>query len=417
MLEKQELGNGLKVIVEEIPHVKSVTIGLWILAGSSTETVRNNGVFHFMEHLIFKGTNRRNAQDIAEALESVGGHLNAFSSKEYTCYYVKVTEEHFELAMDVLADITLNSRFPAPEIEKEKQVVMEEIKMYQDSPDEIIHDRFAQALWKDSPLGYPILGRNEVIGSLTRRSLMRYYRRYYNPANMILSVAGSVTVPQVVNVARSLFGDKKGCPVNVKTIVTNSKARTDIEPRKIEQVHLCMGREGVSQTDNRRFPLILLNTILGGGMSSRLFQEVREKRGLAYSIFSYQSSYKDTGLFSIYAGSSPRNLKLILELVMETFDNLRSKGVTEKENDRAKAQLKGNLILNLENTAQRMTHMARLEIYHGRFISLDELIDKIESVTRDDILSIADWLLKPDNLTTVAIGPVKSKDFKSFNLA
>ena len=294
---------------------------------------------------------------------------------------------------------------------------MEEIKMYQDSPDEIIHDRFAQALWKDSPLGYPILGRKKVIGSLTRRSLMRYYRRYYNPGNMILSVAGSVTVPQVVNVARSLFGDIKGTSVNVKTVETNSKPRTDIETRKIEQVHLCLGKEGVSQTDNRRFPLILLNTILGGGMSSRLFQEVREKRGLAYSIFSYQSSYKDTGLFSIYAGSSPRNLKLILELVLETFNNLRTNGVTEKEINRAKAQLKGNLILNLENTAQRMTHMARLEIYHGRFISLDELIDKIESVTRDDILSIADWLLKPDNLTTVAIGPVKAKDFKSFNLA
>ncbi len=415
MLVQKKLDNGLNVIVEEIPHVKSVTLGLWILAGSTTETKKNSGVFHFMEHLIFKGTPKRSAQEIAEALESVGGHLNAFSSKEYTCYYVKVTDEHFTLAMDVLADITLNSKFPAAEIEREKQVVLEEIKMYEDSPDEIIHDRFAQTLWHDSPLGYPILGRKEIIKSLTRRSLIRYYRRYYNPGNMILSVAGSVKSKAVLKEAKHLFGGKSGKLVPTKCSRGKGSARKNIETRKIEQVHLCLGREGLSQTDDRRFALILLNTILGGGMSSRLFQEIREKRGLAYSIFSYQSSYKTTGLFSVYAGSSPHNLSSILELVMETFSQLRTHGVTEKEVNRAKAQLKGNLILNLENTAQRMTHLARLEIYHGRLISLDELIKKIEVVTRDDITAVANWLLKPEELAVAAIGPVKNKDFACLN--
>ncbi len=391
MIEKHTSENGLRVILENIPSVRSVTIGVWILTGSRNETDINNGISHLIEHMMFKGTNTRSAQDIAEAFDSIGGQVNAFTSREYTCYYARVIDTHKEHALEVLSDMFFNSTFDEVELEKEKKVVSEEIKMYEDAPDDIVHDLLSKAAYGDHALGYPILGTDNHLQSFTREDLFEYKKKYYNPANVVVSVAGNVDA-DFIKVIEKQFNQFDNSNEPNKIEKPSFLAQELTRSKDTEQAHLCFGYEGISIKDERYSSLAVLNNVLGGSMSSRLFQEVREKKGLAYSVFSHHSSYLDTGLLTIYAGTGNKSLPALKSTIESTLESLVAKGITDKELKNSQEQLKGQIMLSLENTSSRMMRNGRNELLLGKHRSLDDIVLDINAVDHTSIKEISNEL-------------------------
>lgn len=405
MYQKTTLDNGVRILTEEIPHVRSVSTGIWINVGSRDETEQNNGISHFIEHMMFKGTEKRSPKDIAEELDAVGGQLNAFTTKEYTCYHTKVLDEHFNLASDILSDMVFNSKFNQEDIDREKNVIIEEIKMYEDAPDELVHDMFTKTIWKGHPLGRPIIGTAEIVNAFSREDLMDFYNKYYTPNKMIVSVAGNINHATVVERLKPLFG--KDNPVETSRISSPPKGVSEIVCRNkgTEQVHIVIGTPGYALDHNDIYAVQLMNTVLGGGLSSRLFQEIREQRGLVYSVYSYHSSYHDTGIFAVYAGLSKKNVNQAMELVFKEIQDISKNGLLEKELQRAKDQLKGGLFLSLENVNSRMSRLGKSEMYLGKVLEPDEIVEKVYKVTNEDIQRVANNMFKPESFTLAAIGP------------
>jgi predicted Zn-dependent peptidase len=398
--------NGMSLLTERMTQVRSVSVGVWLARGSRHEPAEHSGIAHFVEHMLFKGTTGRSAEDIAQAIDSIGGQLDAFTAKEYASYYIKVLDDHLPLALDLLSDIVLNPAFSSEDVEREKKVVVEEIKMVEDTPDDLVHELFTQGFWENHPLGRPILGTRETVESLGQDLLREYFRSVYTPRNLIVSAVGNLEHERV----RDLVGERFGA------LVAQSDERGDRAPRavpnilvrnkELEQSHLCLGTNGYPQNHEERYSSYVLNTLLGGSMSSRLFQNVREKRGLAYAVFSGLSAYRDAGSFTIYAGCANEAVSQVIDLVVEELRGVRTAPVPEAELRRAKDHLKGSLMLSLENTASRMSHLARQEIYFERQFGLDETLQGIERVTADDVLRVAGDLFKSESLAVTVLGNV-----------
>ncbi len=384
MVKKYTCSNGQRIVLEEIPNVRSVTIGVWVLTGSRNENENNNGMSHFIEHMLFKGTENRSARDIAESFDSIGGQVNAFTSKEYTCYYAKVLDNHADRALDILADMFFNSTFDQEEMEREKKVVLEEIKMYEDTPDDIVHDLLAKASFGDHALGYPILGTDKTLQSFSPDSAKDFMNQFYRPDNVVISVAGNVDesfFQKVESYFGSYTSDYSARKYEKATFLGNEIRRK----KDTEQAHLCMGYEGLQVGDEDIYNLVVLNNVLGGSMSSRLFQEVREQRGLAYSIFSYHSSHLDNGLLTIYGGTDKDQLPVLKDTIEKTVQQFTREGLTDKEITNSKEQLKGNIVLSLESTNSRMSRNGKNELLLNRHRSLDEMVEQIDKVEHTTI--------------------------------
>ena len=407
---KTILPNGIRLVTERIPHVRSVAVGVWVDTGSRHEPGDRGGISHFIEHLVFKGTESRSAEDIARAVDSVGGQMDAFTTKEHTCFYVTVLDEHLPLAADLLADILLHPRFDAGDIEREKTVVLQEFGMVEDTPDDVIHDLFAERIWPQHPLGRPILGDRKVVQALDRDTLLRYFRMEYCPERITIAAAGHVRHEQLVDLLGNRFLDfrQPGAPRTVEPPVLATSL--DLIERPLEQVHFVLGGLGLEQDAPERYALFLLNTIFGGSMSSRLFQVVREREGLVYSIHSGNAAFRDSGLFYVYAGTEPAHFRRVVDLTLAEFRSLRADGVTPDELRRAKDHLKGSLMLSLESTGSRMTRIAKQELYFRRSFTFDEILADIERVTVQDVKVLGERLLAGP-LSLVALGP-KSPDVR-----
>ena len=406
MYQKTVLPNGVRVITEEIEHVRSVSVGLWVGAGSRDEVKGYEGISHFIEHMFFKGTAKRTARDLAESLEAVGGQLNAFTTKEYTCYYVKVLDEDLDLAIDVLSDMFFSSLFDEKEIEKEKNVVIEEIKMYEDSPDELIHDLFSEYVWNDHPLGRPILGTVDSIRSLSREKILDYMEQHYAPDNFVIAVAGKINNGEILQKLSLLFKDFKRGGRRVLEGTPTGRTIERFITKETEQMHLILGVPGLGQNDKDIYPMHILNNILGGGLSSRLFQEIREQRGLAYSVYSYHSTYVDTGLFAIYAGTSPNNTKEVVECILTEIGKIKVAGITTQELERTKAQIKGGLYLGLESVSSRMSRLGKTELTYDRVLTPEDVVQKLDKVTLEDVQRVVNQLWQRDKVSLTMMGPV-----------
>lgn len=405
MYHRAKLSNGLRIIGETMPHVHSVSLGIWVGSGSRYEEPENNGISHFIEHMLFKGTSRRTTKQIAEAIDAVGGQLNAFTTKEYTCFYAKVLNQHFQLGLDLLTDMLTHSVFDDAEIEKEKLVVLEEIKSFEDSPDEIIHDIFAGAVLKGHPLGRPILGSPENIRRLTRKTLLQYLNQHYTPDNIVLAVAGNIQFDQIVAEAERQLAALSGCQSVILTDLPALKPDLVLRSKETEQVHICLGTRGIGRRDADKYPVFVLDSILGGSVSSRLFQQLREERGLVYSTGSSHASYKDTGIFSVYAGTGFENYEQVVGLIKTEIQKLKEESVSQAELTRAQEQLKGNLLLSLESTCNRMSRIAKTELFQDELLTPEEIVAKIEAVTGDDLQRVARHLFRDDQFVLAAIGP------------
>ncbi|MFA1820626.1 M16 family metallopeptidase [Virgibacillus oceani] len=402
MIQKHTSPNGLRIVQEQIPSVRSVTIGIWVLTGSRNETKLNNGISHFLEHMFFKGTDSRSAQDIAEAFDSIGGQVNAMTSKEYTCFYAKVLDTHKDLALEILADMFFNSSFDEEEMEREKKVVYEEIKMYEDTPDDIVHDLLARASYGDHPLGYPILGTEEHLETFTPDTLRNYMKKRYAPDNVVISTAGNVDESFIQSIEKH-FGSYQSIH-DQTTIIKPSFLAENIERNKdTEQAHLCLGFDGLPIGDDNVYSLIIMNNVLGGSMSSRLFQDIREKQGLAYAVFSYHSSFQDNGLLTIYAGTGNKQLPLLRDTIDKTINQLITDGLTDKELKNSKEQLKGNFMLSLESTSSRMSRNGKNELLLKRHRSLDEIVQEIDAVSHETIHDVIKTVFdKPSSEALIA---------------
>jgi predicted Zn-dependent peptidase len=398
------LGNGIVVLTERIPHVRSVAIGLWVRIGSRFEPAERAGISHFIEHLLFKGTENRSAEDIARAIDSVGGALDAFTSRENTCLYAKVLGEHLPLALDLLSDLVLHPRLDPEDIEKERRVVLEEIKMVEDDPDDLIHDLFAQQFWRDHPLGRPVLGSRQTLQAITRQDVLDHMHDFYEPDRVIVAAAGDLDHDHVVHLVNDALGKWEGRAVQVNGSSPTSYLTVHHEDRDSAQLHLVLGAEGLPYNHGNRHAFYLLNAILGSSMSSRLFQEIREKRGLAYSIYSYQASYREAGLLAVYAGTSAESYPQVVNLIRAEFASLRDDPVNLEEFQRAKDQIKGNLLLGLESTSSRMTRLAKSEIYFQRYFDLDEIIRGIDGVTPEVFAELSRSLFATEHYALTTIG-------------
>ncbi|WP_371371207.1 M16 family metallopeptidase [Sporomusa aerivorans] len=413
MYQKSVLSNGIRVISETIPYVKSVTLGVWIATGSRFEETHNHGVSHFIEHLMFKGTARRTAKDIAETVDAVGGQLNAFTAKECTCYYLKVLDAHADLAMDILSDMLLFSKFLPEDIERERQVVLEEVHMYEDSPDELVHDIHLDNIWPNHPLGRNILGTIPSIEKFNQDLVKEYYQDFYTPDNIVIAAAGNIAHEELVKLATCYFSKLPGKRKNVAIAPPAFYQARTIVSKDIEQVHVCLGTASVPQDHPDIYPVHIMNNILGGGISSRLFQSIREEKGLAYSIYSYQNNYKDSGLLTIYAGTRPNNINQVLDLIMENLRELKTKGISEQELIKSKEQIKGSLLLGLESSSSRMSRIGKMEITLGKFVSLDEVVRKIDRVTLRDVNQMLEQMFTAEKMCLTALGPVDAANINA----
>jgi predicted Zn-dependent peptidase len=410
MVKKSALSNGVRVLTEAMPQVVSATIGIWVENGSRYEEPHQSGVSHFIEHLLFKGTKKRTAAQIAEQIDAVGGVLNAFTGKEYTCYYVKVLGEDLRMATDLLADIFLESVFDSEEIDRERQVVLQEISQAEDTPDDFIHDLFNLHFWQGHPLALPIFGSVDTVNAINREALVSFMAERYRAGRVFIAAAGAIDHESLTADCERLFSSIKGdgrvervTPPQERVIVLNY-------PKKLEQAHLCIGGPGLSQDAPLRYAAYVLNTALGGGMSSRLFQEVREKRGRVYSIFSFQSSFLDCGYFAVYAGTSPEWVDEVIEVTIKEIADVAHDGLKPAELARAKSQLKGNMLLGMESTDSRMNRLARNEIYFRRDIPLDEVARAIEQVTNEQVIELASLSFKADRMGMVLLGDLKGRE-------
>jgi predicted Zn-dependent peptidase len=410
MYQKVSLANGLRIVCETIPQVHSVSLGIWVGTGSRYEDFYYNGISHFVEHMLFKGTKDRTAKQIAEAIDAVGGQLNAFTTKEYTCYYAKFLSQHFKFGVDLLSDMVLNSVFEPSEIDKEKMVVLEEINSYEDAPDELIHDLFVDILLKNHPLGWNILGSATSIARIDRKAIQDFLKHHYTPDNLVFAVAGNIQLDQIVPEIEKRFAHLKGTFTDKLAELPPLEAHDCIRSKDTEQVHLCIGSRGVSRKNPLKYAVFVLDSILGGSVSSRLFQRLREERGLVYVTGSSHSSYRDTGIFSIYAGTSMKNMDEVKLLVNEEIDKLCNVLVDGRELSRAKEQIKGNLLLGLESSCNRMSRIAKMELFNERLCTPEETVARIDAVTSEAVLQVACDLFKTDQLVTAAIGPFREKN-------
>ena len=409
MYKKTTLANGIRVLTETMPGVRSATVGIWADVGSSVERRDRRGISHLVEHMLFKGTNRRTARQIAETMDGVGGNLNAFTDKESTCYYAKVIDRHVPLALDVLADMFLHSSFDPQELAKEQKVVLEEIKMYDDSPDELIHDIFLQTMWSGSSLGEPTIGFADTIVRLTPDDLRAHMQAHYAPNCVVVSAAGNVEHDRFVELVCEQFEEYDGACATPQLESPSATPGTHVRQKDSEQAYVIVGTRGIDVRDERRYALSLLDTVLGGGMSSRLFQEIREKRGLVYSVYSFQAAYRAAGLFGVYAGTSPENVQDCIDLTVEQFARARSEPIAEPELALAKEHIKGNLTLSLESTSGRMIRLGRNEFALGRYVTTEEIEERIDAVTPQEVQELARELLADRNLGLCIIGPVKEE--------
>jgi predicted Zn-dependent peptidase len=405
MVVREVLDTGLRLITEAMPQVRSVTIGVWLMRGSRHESDAQGGIAHFVEHMLFKGTDTRSAEVIAQAIDSIGGQLDAFTAKEYASYYIKVLDEHLPVAVDLLSDIVMRPSFANEEIAREKKVILEEIKMVEDTPDDLVHELFTQHFWDGHPLGRPILGSKETVEGFDRATLKEYFRGAYSAPHMIISAAGNLEHSQVRDLVASAFGTlpRNGAPIlqAAPRVTASVVTRT----KELEQSHLCLGTNSYQQNHDDRYVSYILNSVLGGSMSSRLFQNIREKRGLAYSVFSSLSAYRDAGNIMIYAGCAADAVEEVIDLCVEELRGLKRAPVPEAELKRAKDHLKGSLMLSLENTASRMSHLARQEIYFDRHFGLDETLAGVQRVSADDIRRVACDLFANGSLAATVLGP------------
>ncbi|MFJ7939910.1 M16 family metallopeptidase [Peribacillus sp. NPDC096622] len=401
MIKKYTCQNGVRIVLENIPTVRSAAIGVWIKTGSRNETPELNGVSHFLEHMFFKGTTTRNAREIAESFDSIGGQVNAFTSKEYTCYYAKVMDNHASYALEILADMFFNSTFDGEELKKEKNVVYEEIKMYEDTPDDIVHDLLSKAVYENHPLGYPILGTENTLETFNSDTLKKYVHDMYTPDKVVVSIAGNVD-EKLIKEVESYFGSYQGGKDRLELVKPSFHENRITRKKDTEQAHLCLGYNGLEIGNDKTYSLITLNNILGGSMSSRLFQDVREQRGLAYSVYSYHSSYQDSGMVTVYGGTGTNQLDSLYETIQETLDTLKRDGITEKELRNSKEQLKGSLMLSLESTNSRMSRNGKNELMLGEHRSLDDIIIKIDEVTEDTVNELANQIFTKHSLSLVS---------------
>ncbi|MBJ6363429.1 M16 family metallopeptidase [Paenibacillus sp. GCM10012307] len=392
-MKKYTLKNGLRVVVENIPTCRSVSFGIWVKTGSRNETPDNNGISHFIEHMLFKGTSQRSAKDIADLFDGIGGNVNAFTSKEYTCYFAKVLDQHLPLAVEALADMFFESQFDAEELAKEKNVILEEISMYEDTPDDKVHDEASRAAFGVHSLAYSILGLEERLLDMSSSDLINHMKSCYRVDNTVISVAGNVEDPAVLELLTRYFGAFDNTGAAESTTLPVFQSDYLFHSKQTEQNHICISFPGCSISDEKLYAMILLNNAIGGGMSSRLFQEIREKRGLAYSVYSYHTSYADTGLFTIYAGTAPKQTKDVLDLTVEMMGDLAVNGLSAAELHRGKEQLKGSLILSLESTSSRMNRIGKNELMLGRHYTLDQMLERIDQVTDADIREITSRML------------------------
>jgi predicted Zn-dependent peptidase len=411
MFRKEHLLNGIHVLMEQMKNMRSVSLGIWVKVGSRNEPPDKNGISHFLEHMFFKGTEKRTAKDIAVEIDSLGGDLNAFTSKESTTFYVKILDEYIDKGIELLSDIFLHSTFPEEDVEKEKKIIKEEIKMVEDTPDDYVHDLFNQTIWGHTDLGQPVLGRRETIRSFTRHDLLSHIKTYYGTKDVVISCAGNFDPEQLIHMLNKNLGNLRRGSEPERSTLYDFNNTVRVFHKELSEAHICLGVKGISQASEQRYSLFVLNTILGAGISSRLFQEIREKRGLAYAIYSFLASYFDTGVWGIYAGVSKKRVREVLELVLEEMHSLKDT-LSEGELNRAKSQLKGNIVLGLESTSSRMNNIARQEIYLGRYYSPKEIMREVDSITLNNIKELSEKLIKKECFSLTVYGPVNEKDFE-----
>ncbi len=406
LFAKTTLSNGVRVITEAIPAVRSIAVGVWIHTGSRDEMADVAGISHFIEHMVFKGTARRRMHQIARRLESVGGFLNAFTSKEYTCFYARALDEHLERAIDTVCDLVLQPRFPEKELEKEKEVVVEEMKMYEDSPEEVIFDRFDSIVYKNHALGRPILGYPETVRSFRRGQLLDYMDAHYTPDRIVLSVAGKIQHETVVALAENAFENAERLPIHRDRMTVNGYTpEIVLESRPIQQAHLIVGTRGLDVNHPKRSALTVLNTILGGGMSSRLNQNIREKYGFCYNIYSFLNMHSDTGDLGVYMGTDATLIPRAKKLIFRELEKLADKMVSARALNQAKNQVKGSIMLGLESMSNRMMRIARQELLFRRYFTLDEVLEELDRVDRDTLQGVAQDLFLPDRFSNIVLVP------------
>lgn len=406
---KSVLDNGVRVLTKPIPHVHSVSMGVWVNAGARDELPDESGISHFIEHMIFKGTGRRTAYQIAKEFDAIGGQTNAFTSMEITCYHAKVVDTHLGTMVDILSDIFLNSVFDPVETDKERPVIMQEIGMVEDTPEEFVHTLLGKAFWGEHALGRSILGTRRHIAGFQAEQIKEYFHRLYQPDRIVISAVGNIDHNHFLDLVGPLFeGIRMGDPLP-RRIAPAPLAHAVIHKRELEQTHVCLGAKGLKTTDDRRYAFALMNTIMGGNMSSRLFQEIREKRGLAYSVYSFINSYADAGLFGIYAGVSPSNIRETVDLLQKALREIGEKPIRETELQDAKEYTKGGIMLSSESTDNQMVRLAQNEIHFGRDISIQEIIDNIDAVRVEDILALGQDLLAKEAYALTVLGPVDAQ--------
>jgi predicted Zn-dependent peptidase len=408
------LDSGLTVVSQKMSEVRSVSVGFWFDVGARDEPESLAGTSHFLEHLLFKGTQRRTAKEIADAFDAVGGDVNAFTGKEATCYYARVLDEDLPMALDVLSDMLTASKVDPEEFESERKVILEEIAMHEDAPDELVHDLFYRTLWDGHPLGRPVLGYNETISSVSNEDVRSYWSDRYGPPNTVVAAAGNFEHEGLVATLEEVFAGRSGRRTLRSDGPPQPQHGVNVFRRPTEQAHIVIGTEGLPRSHPDRHALAVLDTVLGGGMSSRLFQEVREKRGLAYSVYSYRSLFADTGSFAVYAGTTPQNAETVVDLVFAEIEQIRRSGITEAEFQRAKGHLKGSLVLSSEDPGSRMNQLGRQQLTLGEVYSTDELIEKFERVEMDDVRRVVDSILGPDGFRVTIVGPFDEDAFDRY---
>lgn len=402
------LENGVRILVEPVSHVKSAAIGLWCRTGSRHELENEAGITHLIEHMLFKGTESRTAKQIAESIEGRGGSMNAFTDKEATCYYCRTLADEAANAIDVLSDMMLHSLIDPEELKREEAVVLEEIKRSEDEPSDHVHDLHLQGRWGEHPLGKPVIGTPESVSSFSRDNILAYMDRRYRAENVLLSVAGNVDPDTIRAAAERNLGKVKHFIQDEQPPRPVGTAKVRLEPKEVEQVHFCIGTDGTSLYDENLYTMVVMDSALGGSMSSRLFQEIREKRGLAYSIGSYTLSYGAGGAYTVYGGTSLENWPLVQEVVRSEFDLIMESGLKEDELERTKLHLKGNLVLSLEGMSSRMMRMSKNQLHHGREIPIEETIAKVDEVSNEQIITLAREILQSERISVTAIGPFEN---------
>ena len=416
MYHKTVLKNGVRIISEQLEHLRSVSLAIWVDAGSRDEVKSENGIFHFTEHMIFKGTENRSSLQIAKELDAIGGLSNAFTGKENTCFYGRVLGEHFAHIADILSDIFLHSTFGVDDLERERQVILQEISMVEDTPDDHIHVLFNRLFWADHPIGMPVLGNEKTVSAIERETILKYINKFYVPERILVAGAGNVDHQTMVSYFEPLFSQLDAGISNPKNDIPRSNASVSVKYKDLEQVHICLGGEAPSQTSDRRFACVILNTILGGNMSSRLFQEIRENRGLAYSVYSFLSSYIDAGLLGVYVATDPQNVNPVLEAIKNEIKKICKGEISKSDLAAAVDHLIGGIYLSSESADNRMMRIAKNEFVFQKYVSYEELVSKLQQVTVDEVVEGASDIFQDGTVSLSTLGPIKEDDLDTSNL-